>query len=100
MLCLAFRIRAVQRLSIGNLADLGVAMAHRTLLRDILHAASREILRNLGNNHIRLVHLDLIPNSQFQFFHNADIMDAGPADRGSLQFHWFKDGNRIDQSGP
>ena len=61
-------------------------------------SASREIFRDLRNDHIRLVNLNGVSDPQFQFFHDADIVHAGAANRRPLQFHRLKNRNRIDQS--
>ena len=55
-------------------------------------------IRELWNDHIRLVYTDRIPDSKFQLFHNADIMHTGPAYRRAFQFYRFKNSYRIDQA--
>ena len=97
---IAFGIYAIQRFHIIYLADLGRPSAYGTYLRYILYPASGQIFRDLGNNHICLIHFNGIPHSQLQRFHNTNIMHAGPADRRALQLHRLKDRHRVDQSGP
>ena len=58
---------------------------------------SRQIFRNLGNNHIRLIDLNRIPDAQPQFLQNADIMQACTAHRRALQLHGVKHRNRVHQ---
>ena len=68
------------------------------MLRNMLHAAAGQIIRNLWNDHIGLIDGNPIPFSQLKALHNADIVNAGPAHRSSLQFHRFKHSHRIDQT--
>ena len=100
MFRLTLRIGAVKRLCLIFHGDLCGAAADRTFFRDVFHTASRQVLRDLRNDHVRLVHGDPVSHSQFQFFHDTDIVDAGTAYRRSFQFHRLKYGNRIDQSCP
>ena len=67
-------------------------------MRNRCITTSCQILRDLWNDHIRLVYTDRIPDSKFQLFHNADIMHTGPAYRRAFQFYRFKNSYRIDQA--
>ena len=100
MLCLASGIRTVQCLCLVFHGDPGRPAAYRTGLGDILHPAPGQVLRDLRDDHIRLVYCDPVSHAQLQLFHDTDIVDAGAAHRRSLQLHRLKDSHRIDQPGP
>ena len=97
---LTVRICAVEGFHIVHFPDLRGAAADRTDLRDILHAASGLVFGDLGDDHVGLIDLDGIPDSQLQSPHDADVVDAGAADRGSLQLHRLEDSHWVNQSGP
>ena len=54
------------------------------MLYRLAGAAFCKILRNLWDNHIGFINLDMVTFSKFQPFHNTDIMDTGAADGRSL----------------
>ena len=73
--------------------------AYGTFVRNYQVAASGKVLRDLGNDHIRLIDLDGIPDSKLQFLYNADVVHAGTAHCGAFQLHRLKNRHRVDQSG-
>ena len=91
-------IHAVQGFHIIGAADFCFFPTGRTLTGDIQQAAPGQIPGNLGNNHIRLVHLHPVSNPQFQPPHDTDIVETGPAHRGTLQLHRLKDSHRINKA--
>ena len=99
MLCSALLIGTIQRLHIIHLLNAGRLPADRTHRRNCQSITLRQILRNLRNDHIRLVNRDLIPDSQLQTAHNADIVYRSPAHSSPLQFYRLEDCHRIDQPG-
>ena len=99
LLRLTVRIHTVKRFYFICFDHSGFLSAYRTGIRDLQISAAGKILCDLRNDHIGFIDLDLIPNTKLQFFHNTDIMNAGPADSGPFQFYRLKDSHRIDQSG-
>ena len=95
---LTLRICAVEGLHIIHTADLRRPAADRTDLRDITDAASCQVVRDLWDDHVRLVDRDPVPGPQLQSFHDTDVMDTGAAHRRSLKLHRFEHGDRIDES--
>ena len=97
---LTIRIRTVEGLHIVQLADLRLSAAYRTGRRDITDTASCQVIRDLRNDHVRLVDRDPVSCTELQPFHDADVVDTGATYCGSFQLHRIKDCNRIDQSCP
>ena len=97
MLCLTLRIGTIERLRLIFHRDPCGTAADRTFFRNIFHAAPCQVLRDLRNDHVCLVHSDPVAHSQLQFLHDADVVDAGTAHSRPFQFHRFKDCHRIDQ---
>ena len=95
MLCLTLRIGTIQRLCLIFHRDFRLTSTDRTNFWNIFHSTSCQILRNLRNNHVRLVYLDLISNTKFKFFHDADIMDACTADCRSFKLYRLKNRHRL-----
>ena len=95
---MAFRVGTVEGFHIVQAADLRLSAADRADLRDIPDTASCEVIRDLRDDHVRLVDCDPIPGPKLQTFHDADVVDAGPAHRRSFQLHGLKHGNRVDES--
>ena len=81
---LAVRIGAVQALYIIYLADFRPASTYGTFLRYVLYPAAGQVFLYLRDNHVGLIHGYGISHSQLQPFHDAQIVDTGPADRGSF----------------
>ena len=100
MLCLTPGICADQRLRLIFHIDPCLTAADRTDLRNIPDAAPGQVLRDLRNDHVGLVHLDPVPHTQLQFFHDTDVVDAGAAHGSSLQLYRFEYSDRIDQPCP
>ena len=100
LFCVAVRIGAVEGLHVVYLPGLSLPPADRAGIRNGKGAASGQVLRDLGNYHVRLINGETVSDSQLQAFHNAHVMDAGPAYGGALQLYRFKDGDRVDQAGP
>ena len=84
LLGLAVRVGAVQALYIIYLADFRPASAYGTFLRYVLYAAPGQVFLYLRDNHVGLIHGYGISHAQLQPLHDAQIVDTGPADRGSL----------------
>ena len=97
LLGLTVWIRAVKRFHLVGFDHSGFLSAHRTGIRDFQLSAASKILRNLRDDHICLINLDSVSDSQLQLFHNTDIVDTGPAHCSSLQLHRLKDCYGIDQ---
>ncbi len=97
LLRLTFRIRAIEGLHVILLANDRPAAADRTDLRDIAHAAPRQVIGDLGNDHVGFIDRDPVARAQFKGLQDTDIVDAGPAHRGPLQFHGVEHRHRIDQ---
>jgi len=95
----AIRVCAIKCFYIIHLLNLCGMSTGRTGFRYLQFTAAGKILCNLWNDHIRLVHRDYIPDTEFQFFYDADIMHTGTADSCPLQFNRFKNRHRIDQTG-
>ena len=99
LLCRTVRILTDKRLRALRVVNGGRGAADRTAVRNRNRAGAGQVLRDLGYDHVRLVHADLVADSQFQPLQDADIVHAGPCHRGSFQFHRLEHGNRIDQAG-
>ena len=81
-LCGTVRVSAVKRFAVAQLTDFRFLAADKAMLGNFRRGnRSRQIFRNLGNNHIRLIDLNRIPDTQLQFLQNADIMQACAAHR-------------------
>ena len=94
-LCLTARIGAIQCFPIPQTAYLRFTAANETMSRDFRRSRTSQVFRNLGNNHIRFIDFNGIPNAQRQFFQNTDVVYAGTAHRRAFQFHRVKDCNGI-----
>ena len=78
----AVRISAIKRFAVTQLTDFRFLAADKAVLGNFRRGnRSRQIFRNLGNNHIRLIDLNRIPDAQLQFLQNADIMQTCAAHR-------------------
>ena len=95
----AFLIGAIQGLYFIHLTDLGGLSADRTDLRDLHVVTAGQILRDLRDDHIRLINRNMISDPQSQGTQYADIVHRGTADCGALEFYRFEDCHWIDQPG-
>ena len=81
-LCGTVRVSAVKRFAVAQLTDFRFLAADKAMLGNFRRGnRSRQIFRNLRDNHIRLIDLNRIPDAQLQFLQNADIMQACAAHR-------------------
>ena len=99
MLRLASGVCTVERFCLVFHSNPRRASTDRTDLRNILHTASRKVLRDLGDDHVGLINLDLVTDPKLQLLHDTDVVHTCPAHCRSLQLHRFKDCHRIDQPG-
>ena len=97
-LCRTVRVFTDQCLRAQGIMDLRLHAAGRTVIRNHDMPGTCQVLRNLRNNHVRLVDTDPVPGSQLQRAHDADIVYACSGYRGAFQLHRFKDSHRVDQS--
>ena len=68
------------------------------MIRNIRISAPGQILRDLRDDHVRLIDQKPVADPEHQVLHNAYVMHAGSAYRRSLQLHRFEYRHRIDQS--
>ncbi len=78
---------------------MGLTTADRTEFRNHDIAAAGQVFRNLRDDHVRLIDRNGISLAQLHGLHDADVVDAGTAHRGSLQLHRIKNCHRIDKPG-
>ena len=81
-------------------AYLCFAVADRAFAGDFQAAALCQIFCYLRDDHIRFINGYRIADAKLEFFYDADIVDAGAADRCAFQFYRVEDGYRIDKPRP
>ena len=89
-------IFTVKHLRFLILYNLRFLVTGRTMFRYRELTRLREVLPNLRDDHIGLIHRNFISDSKLQVFQIADIVKARPADYGSLQLHRVKYCHGID----
>ena len=58
------------------------------------------VLRNLGDNHIRLIDGDLIPRPQSQLFEDVQVVQICVVDGGAVNLHIIKHTRKADHARP
>ena len=58
------------------------------------------VLRNLGDDHIRLIDGDIVPRSQRQLFEDIQVVQIGVVDGSAINLHVIKHTGETDHAGP
>lgn len=93
MLCLTLRIGTIQRLCLIFHRDFRLTSTDRTNFWNIFHSASCQILRNLRNDHVRLIHADLVTDAKLKLIEDIKVVQVSAADECTVN------ADRIEQTG-
>ena len=68
--------------------------------RDWTATALGVVLRNLGDDHVRLIDGDLIPRPQSQLLKDVQVVQIGVVDGGAVNLHIIKHPRKTDHARP